>query len=124
MAETLIPDQANGLSIAHLVSAATNNATFVKGGSTKIYSWSLYNTNAAARYVKIYDKASIAAPGTDIPVATLMIPGTTVGAGNNQSVEMGVALLKGFSFAITGGIADLDNTSVSANDVVMNIYYK
>jgi hypothetical protein len=41
------PQTANGLSIYHLVSAASTNATNVKASAGQLYGWYIYNSNAA-----------------------------------------------------------------------------
>jgi hypothetical protein len=46
---------AGGLLNAHLVSAASANATSIKTGPGRVYGWSIGNTNAAARYVKLHN---------------------------------------------------------------------
>lgn len=108
----------------HLVSAATTNATSIKGSAGQFYSMAGYNTNAAPRYLKLYDKASAPTVGTDTPVWVMMLPGNAAGAGANLSLPLPLACTLGLAFAITGGIADNDTTSVGAGDCVIDFLYK
>lgn len=123
MSEDLMASKNDGFYVEHLISASGTNANAVQAGNTQVFGWSICNTNASARYVKIYDKATPPTVGTDIPVATIMIPGSTSGAVVNQMSPMGIRLFTGLAFAITGGIADTDATGITANDVALNIYY-
>jgi len=112
-----------GATPGHLVSAASTNATNVKASAGTIYSLSGFNLNASPRYLKIYDKASSPTVGTDTPVAVFMMPGNANGSGFSKAFSVGLALSNGFSFAITGGIADNDTTAVGAGDCVINYSY-
>jgi hypothetical protein len=111
----------NGTSDFHLVSAASNNATFLKASNGGVYGWSISNTNAAWRYVKLYNKASAPAPATDsaLLVRTVGIPpGGVVNYFNmagSKSYSTGIAL------ATTTGSSDTDNTSVGAGDLIIQV---
>jgi hypothetical protein len=115
------PETSGGLSTSRTVSAATTNATSVKGSAGQVYGWYLSNVNAAARYVKLYNKATAPTVGSDTPVLTLMVPS---GGGSNAFVPQGVAFSTGIAFAITTGAADSDTGAVAANEIVVNLLYK
>ena len=108
----------------HLISAASTNATVVKNAAGQIGSFNIGNTNAAIRFVKLYDKATTPSVGTDVPVKTLLIPGSTTGGGNAQNYPLGVLFSNGISIATTTGIADSDTAAVGLNDLCINIDYK
>ena len=81
--------------------------------------------NAAARYVKFYNKATAPTVGTDVPVATYLIPGGTAGAGVCIPLPpQGLAFSAGISFATTTGIADTDTAAVALSEVIVNYGYK
>lgn len=107
-----------------LISAATTNATSVKGSAGQIYAIQVYNINAAVRYLKLYDKATAPTVGTDVPVKVIAIPGSTTGAGSNFNINVGSAFTNGIALAITTGIADTDIGAVAANEIIVNIDYK
>jgi len=113
-----------GIQQTHLVSAATTNATLVKNAPGMVYEMSFFNTNAAARYVKVFDKATAPVPGTDTPVRTMMAPGSANGAGFVLSFPNGLQFQNGIGFALTGAIADNDTTAIGANDCVVNFGYR
>lgn len=115
------PTTAGGLSISRVISAATTNATSVKASAGQVYGWYISNVNAAARYVKLYDKASAPTVGTDTPVMTLMIPAT---GGTNVEFGNGIAFGTGIALAITTAVTDADTAPVAANEIVVNLLYK
>ena len=103
-----------------IISAASTNATSVKASAGRIYGWSLTNTTASVKYVKIYNKASAPTVGTDVPVETIAIPPN---ANVQRADSIGVFNSTGIALAITGGVADADTTAVAAGDVVGSLYY-
>lgn len=107
-----------------LISAATTNATVVKATPGEITSIELGNINAAARYLKLYNKATAPTVGTDTPIKTLIIPGNLAGAGNNVFFPAPISFSNGISFALTTGIQDSDTGAVAANEIVVNIDYR
>lgn len=104
----------------HLISAATTNATSVKASAGTITSIILSNTNAAARFFKLYNKASAPTVGTDTPIMTVMIP-----AGQTIDIEPPVEtrLTSGIAYALTTGIAVADTGAVGASDISVHISY-
>jgi len=104
-----------------LNSAATTNATSVKASSGVLVSVQVSNINAAARFLKLYNKASAPTVGTDVPVLTIPIPaGSVVSPAINAN---GVTFATGIAFAITAAAADSDTTVVAANEIKVAISY-
>jgi hypothetical protein len=123
------PAADGGLSIgpgsgAKLISAATTNATSVKASGGQVYGWSISNVNAAARFVKLYDKASAPTVGTDVPVMTILVPGATAGGQAIYSAPAGIAFPTGIALAITTGVGNADTGAVAANEIVVNLFFK
>jgi hypothetical protein len=107
-------------SFVNRVSLATNNATLVKATAGSLYWIMLTNNTASWRYVKFFNKATAPVPGTDTPTITIGIPpNDTVTVAN----AVGMRLPTGIGYAITAGVADLDNTAVGANEVVLAFNY-
>lgn len=102
-----------------LNSAATTNATLVKAGSTVVTAISAFNANAAARYLKIYNKATAPTVGTDRPVLVVSLPANT---GVHLSVSHNLSL--GLGIALVTGAADSDATAVAANEIKVTITYR
>lgn len=117
----LAPTTSGGLSAQRTLSAASTNATSVKGSAGQVYGWYVSNSNASPRYVKLYDKASSPTVGTDTPKMTIMVPGA---GGANVEFSMGIPFSSGIAFAMTTGAADSDTGAVAANEVILNLLYK
>lgn len=114
---------AGGATPYKLNSAASTNATSLKASAGQVYNIMCTNTNAAARYLKLYNKASSPTVGTDTPVQVYAIPGNTAGAGFTISFPVGLIFTTGIAFATTTGAADSDTGAVAANEIVINIAY-
>src|SRR5262249_50944180 len=114
------PKTTGGLSVARVVSAASTNATVVKASAGQVYGWFLSNTNAAARYCKIYNKATAPTVGTDVPILTLLIP---AGGAANTEFSNGIAFATGIGLALTTGATDADTGAVAANECIANILF-
>lgn len=118
------PATSGGLSISRLLSAASTNGTNAKASAGQVYGWYITNSNASARFVKLYNKASAPTCGTDTPVMTLLIPGASTGAGTNVAFPSGIAFGTGIGYCTTTGVADADTGAVAANEVILNLFYK
>ena len=104
-----------------LISAATTNATVIKASAGTLGYVQASNINAAARYLKFYNKATAPVVGTDVPVHVWLIPGNTAGAGTNIPIPSeGVNFSAGISFALTAGAADSDVAAVAASEIIVN----
>lgn len=112
-----------GWTPARFLSAATTNSTSVKGSAGQVGSIICGNNLATIAYLKLYNKATAPTVGTDVPVHTIMIPGSTSGAGFSYPIPAGLQFSLGIGFAITGGMADADTTAVALNQVCVNLGY-
>lgn len=102
-----------------LLSAASTNATSLKGSAGTLYSLYVTNSNAALRYIKFYNKATSPTVGTDVPVATFAIPASSTGAGFSISFPFGFDFATGIAYALTTGVADADTGAVAANEILV-----
>jgi hypothetical protein len=102
-------------------SAASTNATVVKGSAGTVYHILATNQSAAAKSVKLYNKATSPTVGTDQPVATIQIPANS--QVNAECGALGIRFGIGIAFAITGLPALGDTTAVAVNDVELTIAY-
>lgn len=116
------PSTSGGSSTFHVISAASNNATSIKASAGQIYGWEIYNTNAAVRYVKLYNKASAPAPASDNALLKMVIGVPPSGRAFYYS-DNGIACSSGIGLAAVTGISDTDNTSVGASDLSITIEY-
>lgn len=93
----------------------------VKAAPGVVYAYFLYNGSAAARFIKLYNKATAPTVGTDVPLVTIPLPAASAA---NVYLGPGIAFSAGIGIAATQLVADADTTAPAANDVVANILYK
>lgn len=114
------PRGSRAVSVTRAFSAASNNATVVKATPGVVHWIDVTNTNAAIRYFKLYNKATAPTVGTDVPVATYLIPATT-GVVRVFYDLTPLSFSAGIGFALVTGLADTDNTSATANDTLIHV---
>lgn len=115
----VVPRVSGGTNAHSLVSAATANATLVKGSAGQLFGWQLTNTNATAfRYVKLYNTASAPTAGAGTPVLRLGLPPA---GGAVLALATGIAFSAGIGYTIVAGAADADATAVGAGEVLVNL---
>ncbi len=96
-------------------SAATTNATSVKGSAGTLYSVTASNTGAAVAYVKLYNLATAPTVGTSTIAITIPVPaGGTV---NLPFGASGARFSTGIGLSITNLGTDADTTAVVAAQV-------
>jgi hypothetical protein len=103
----------------HAISAATDNATVVKASAGCVYGVNVSNSNGAARYLKLYDKAT-APTAADTPKMTIFLPLTS---SINKIFPVGLQFSVGIAFRCVTGIADNDNGS-TGTDLSLDLDYK
>lgn len=118
------PATSGGTSAYHAVAAASNNAASVKGSAGQVYGWSIYNNAAYPVYVKLYNKATAPAPATDNALLIKVI-GIQAGTESNYFNPCGIAgFSSGIGIAAVKDITDTGNTSLAANDCLIELDYK
>jgi hypothetical protein len=119
------PHTAGGLSIFRSIDLDESEEE-VKGTAGQVYSMWVTNTASSTRFVKFYNlTAANTTVGSSTPVITIGIPG-------NSSDDVtgffggthGLAFDTAISVAATTAVADADTGAPSANDVIVNIFYK
>lgn len=94
--------------------AASTNATVAKASSGDLYSIHGVNAAAAARFLKIYNKATAPTVGTDTPVMTFALV-----AGQAFDIDCYAHYFSaGISYALTVNAADTDTTALTAGDII------
>lgn len=102
----------------------TNNtgaATVVKATAGTIYALTANNTTAAARYVRLFQKATAPTLGTDVPSVVVTLP-----AGSSKEISLapgGLTFSSGIGVAVTTDAAQLGSTVATAGDVQLAIAY-
>jgi len=91
----------------------------VKAYAGGIFDLSVSNSNAAARFLKLYDKAT-APTASDTPIRTYYLPPASL---TPIPVPDGIKFINGISLRASTLVADSDNTAPTTNDVIVNIGY-
>lgn len=100
--------------------AASVNATNVKPSPGVVYRVDGYNANAAARFLKLYDKATAPTVGTDTPRKVLRLDPTA-----RFGFDMAMKFSNGIGYGLTTGAPDNDTGAVTAADIIqLNIDYR
>ncbi len=105
----------------HLVAAAGTNPELIKNAPGVVTGWKIYNKAYYPIFAKLFDKTTAPDLGTDIPSQTI---GVDAGVGEVNPAGPGTQYANGIAFAITKGIADLDDTPVDLDDCVVDIFYQ
>lgn len=113
-----------GCTTGRVTTASSTNATSAKGSAGVLYGFVIINTNAAARFFKFYNKASAPTVGSDTPLFTVGIPGTTTGGGVVVPLPNGIAFSTGIAWATTSAYGDADTGAITAGDLTGAIFYK
>lgn len=108
-------------SVHRLLSAAGSvNNTLVKEGSTDLYTIIGNNARASISYLKLYDKATAPAAGTDTPKMTFALPASLPFALDLPALNFS----KGLGYAFTTAAADNDTGALTSGDITcLNIVY-
>ena len=94
----------------------------VKNSPGAVFFVHAVNTNAAARYLKLYDATDAnTTVGTTVPVATFRLP--VSGTPFTFETQRGLNFANGITAAATTGIADNDTGAPGANEVIVVIGY-
>lgn len=114
------PRTSGGLTIFHLVSAASTNATNIKASAGQVFGWYISNRNSSSfMKVAFHNTAGTPTAGSGV-VSTVDIPPLSAA---NVFDEIGIAFGTGIAITTVSGAADTDATAVAANDLNINIFY-
>jgi len=95
----------------------------VKAGEGVVFSIYASNTNASARWLKLYNAtAAVVVVGTTAPVATFFLPPSGASPLKFDST-VGIQFTTAITAAATTGVADSDTGAPGANEVVVLIGY-
>jgi hypothetical protein len=99
---------------------ATTNANLINNIKSRVSTMVLNNASAAAKWVRLYDKATAPTPGTDTPIIIINIPASSTVV---VPPSLDLQFVNGLGIAITGAAPVLDATAVAAGDVQVAIVY-
>lgn len=111
----------------HLVVASGTNATVVAVApappverGVRLYSYYLYNNTTSPRKVAFHDTASTPTAGAGIKFVIVLPPN----AAANLSFSDGILFADGLAITTVTDIPDSGNTGVTANDLVIELFYR
>jgi hypothetical protein len=122
---TTQPHTAGGLSIFRSIDLDESEEE-VKATAGCIYGIWVSNMATSTRFVKFYNlTAANTTVGSSTPVITIAVPGNSSDDVTGLlSSTHGIMFDTAISAAATTGIADADTGAPSANDVILNVFYK
>lgn len=107
------------------ISTGDTNAVSVTAEPTRLLFVDVSNVNAAVRYIKIYNKASVPTVGTDVPRLTIPVEGGTTGKSTFRFYgDKGLDFSAGLGFCMTTEATDAGSTGVSADQHVIMLGYE
>jgi hypothetical protein len=121
----VIPVTADGCSIFRSLDLDETEEE-VKATAGQVYGLMFSNMATSSRFLKFYNAtAANVTVGTTTPVITLALPGNSSDDVSGVfSFPQGIAFSTAITVAATTGIADNDTGAPSANDVLVNVFYK
>jgi len=111
----------NGSTVFPLISAGSNNATNLKNSKAQVYGYDIANTNAAWRYVKLYNTSGTPNPATDASLLKRTIGVPPGGRAYHHSTVGLSGYDNGLGMATVTGSATNDNSPVGVGDLIINI---
>jgi hypothetical protein len=116
-----LTQQKFSISTAHLITAASTNATNVKASAGRLKSVHVFNASDAPRYVKFHNTAGTPTAGTGV----VLTVGVQAGVARDVVFpEGGRAFATGIAFTTVTGIADTDANAVALNDASIEVCYE
>lgn len=103
------------------IAPATPAVTVVKQNAGYLSHISCFNLLATPVYVKLFDVSGTITLGTTNANYEFMCPGNTAGAGFVVPLTSFLTFSNSIKYAVTGGIAFNDNTSITASSVIVNV---
>jgi hypothetical protein len=116
---TPVPMTTGGLSTCRVVTGTTG---FCKASAGTTFHVIYQNTNAAVRYLHIYNKASAPTLSTDTPIATVQMALTSRGEADFS--VFGISGSNGIAWAVTTDDVAIPTTAGTSGDLHMTLAYK
>jgi hypothetical protein len=101
-------------------SANTDNAELIRAGGTSLAGVTVFNAGGAPAYVKLYDKATAPAVGTDVPEIVIAVPATST---VHLPFNVAYRFSEGLGIGMVTGAADTNTTAVAAAQLKVAMTY-
>lgn len=110
----------HGYDVFHLVVANGTNEANIKDAPGQVYGYRAYNQAGYPIFVKLHNTAGVPTPG----VGVIQTIGLEAGLPDKDLNPVGTPFDTGIGVSVVKGIADSDTTGVSADDLVIDIFFK
>lgn len=116
-----VPATSGGLSMYHVVSAATTNVANIKASAGQLYSVLISNRAAYSVYVKFHNTAGTPTAGSGVVRTVGVQSGVDIAV---SLAPLGLTFATGIGISIVKGITDADAVAVALSDCVVDVAYK
>lgn len=106
-------------STAHLVTAASTNATVIKASAGTLRGISCFNNATYPIFIKFHNTASTPTAGAGVVFGV----GIQAGTAGPPPIESR-AFATGIAITVVKGIADANNDAVAASDALIEVWYE
>jgi hypothetical protein len=112
-----------GASYSNLIAPGTPAAQTVKSTAGSVVAVRVFNIGSSVAFLKMFDVAGTITLGTTSANYQFAIPANTAGAGAVIPIPELRSHASSIKWAVTGGISYTDNTSITANTVLVDVSY-
>jgi hypothetical protein len=112
-----------GASYSNLIALSTPTIQIVKSSAGSVVAVRVFNVGSNAAFLKLFDTAGTITLGTTSAAYQFVIPANTAGAGAVIPLPELRSHVNSIKYVVTGAIAYNDNTTITANTVVVDISY-
>lgn len=112
-----------GASYSNAIAPATPAVHVVKSSAGNVYGIRAFNLLATPVFLKMFDVSGTITLGTTSATYQFMIPGSTGGAGFVISIPELRSHANSINYAVTNAISLADDTSITANSVIVDVSY-
>lgn len=115
------PGTTGGLTPA---SIRTGTTGVIKASAGQLFNLVLQNTNAAVRYLHLYNKVTAPTLSTDTPVITIQLPASSLMINPSLGDTHGVAFATGIAWAYTTDNNTIPTTAATSGELIATALYK
>ena len=112
-----------GAGYSNAIAPATPTVTTVKSSAGNVYLVNAFNILSTPVYIKFFDVSGTITLGTTAANYQFLVPGNTGGAGFAIPITVARSHANSIKYAVTLGISTTDDTSITANSVIVDVSY-
>lgn len=115
----LAPHTTNGLTTYHRVATTSTNAVNVKASAGQVYVINVSNHAIAMRKLAFHDTSGTPTAGSSVFFSIVVEAMQSI----QLTIPHGIVFSSGIGITTVTGVADSNSTGVTADDMVINIWY-